>query len=181
MEGDPNLVTSYGLLALAYARPEVTRDVAVATFFRLHPHSPGKRPGWVLLLIGARQSETSGRPGTDSRDQHPVFCRVLLCWGLNGSDQGVLLLATAIVSRGRLRGSPTKELSDPSSESMSRTFFLAYAQNIASGEGFVYYPRGERVEGFTSLLCVSIGHHSAIVCHIGAIALCTGLPFQWCR
>src|SRR5262245_27115579 len=34
--------------------------------------------------------------------------------------------------------------------------FLVYARNLASGHGLVYYPGGERVEGFTSLAWVLV-------------------------
>ena len=34
--------------------------------------------------------------------------------------------------------------------------FFVYARNFANGNGFVYHPGGERVEGFSSVLWVMI-------------------------
>src|SRR4051794_25908075 len=72
------------------------------------------------------------------------------------STQRVLLLATAVVLAGSSTWLAYKGIERPVIGVDDANIFLAYAQNLAAGEGFVYYPRGERVEGFTSLLWVLV-------------------------
>jgi hypothetical protein len=63
---------------------------------------------------------------------------------------GVLaLVALAMSVAGGRLGSPTTGIDDAN-------IFFVYARSFSAGEGFVFNPGGERIEGFTSLLWVLI-------------------------
>jgi arabinofuranosyltransferase len=62
---------------------------------------------------------------------------------------GVVLAVTVLASAAALAA-----LDLPLTGIDDANIFLAYARNIASGQGIVYYAGGERVEGFTSLAWV---------------------------
>lgn len=49
------------------------------------------------------------------------------------------------------------KLPSPATGIDDANIFFVYARNVSAGEGFVFNPGGERVEGFTSLLWVLIG------------------------
>jgi hypothetical protein len=68
----------------------------------------------------------------------------------------LVVLATALASD--KLGSPTTGIDDAN-------IFFVYARNFSAGDGFVFNPGGERVEGFTSLLWVFVCSAAIAIAH----------------
>ncbi|HYE85160.1 MAG TPA: hypothetical protein VEA16_02305 [Vicinamibacterales bacterium] len=93
---------------------------------------------------------------------------------------GIMLFAGALAAAGwlasALSGTPLVGYDDAN-------IFFVYARNLLDGHGFVYYPGGERVEGFTSLAWVLIcaaamaltSRFEVVLFAINCLALATAL------
>jgi len=76
------------------------------------------------------------------------------------------LFALALILSGAAAAAVFWIMGQPLTGIDDANIFLTYARNLARGNGFVYYPGGERVEGFTSFtwllvcgICTSIDPH----------------------